>query len=215
MLTCADRTVEDCLAVLETVADLGLKHIGFKDIGQPEPVLAELNRRIKATGATSYLEVVSLSTESARQSARAALRLGVDRLLGGDDPGAVVAETGGRLPYYPFVGRPEGHPTALRGAASDIAEGCRQAEALGCAGVDLLAYRAVDADPVDLIRAARGCVTGTLLVAGSIASPERVRDLKAAGVDAFTIGSALFERRFSPGKDSLREQVKDVLTALD
>jgi len=212
MLTCADRTVEDCLAVLDRVAGLGLKHVGFKDIGQPEPVLAELNRRIKATGATSYLEVVSLSTESARSSARAAMRLGVDRLMGGDDPGAVIEETGGRLPYYPFVGRPEGHPTALRGGAEDIAEGCRQAQALGCAGVDILAYRAVDADPEALIRAARICVTGTLLVAGSIASPERIRGLKAAGVDAFTMGSALFEGRFSPGKD-LREQVRDVLAA--
>ncbi len=35
-----------------------------------------------------------------------------------------------------------------------IADDCRRAEAAGCAGVDLLAYRATDANPLDLVRAA-------------------------------------------------------------
>jgi hypothetical protein len=35
MLTRNDRTVVDCLKVLEQVSSLGLKHIGFKDVASP------------------------------------------------------------------------------------------------------------------------------------------------------------------------------------
>jgi hypothetical protein len=40
---------------------------------------------------------------------------------------------------------------------------------MGCAGIDLLAYRATDAEPLDLVRAARAATSGRLVVAGSIA----------------------------------------------
>ena len=82
MMTRADRTIGDCLEVFDEVADLGLSHIGFKDVGVAPEVLDALHRRIKDAGAISYLEVVSLTPETARQSALAARRLGVDRLLG-------------------------------------------------------------------------------------------------------------------------------------
>ena len=38
MLTRDDRTVTDCLEVLDTIEDLGITHIGFKDVGvDPAP----------------------------------------------------------------------------------------------------------------------------------------------------------------------------------
>ena len=33
MMTSGDRTVGDCLDVLDEVGGLGLRHIGFKDVG--------------------------------------------------------------------------------------------------------------------------------------------------------------------------------------
>ncbi len=83
MLTQNDLTIEDCVSVFDDVADLGIRHIGFKDIGVGPAVLERLNRRIKAAGATSYLEVVSLSTADAARAARRAREIGVDCLLGG------------------------------------------------------------------------------------------------------------------------------------
>ena len=214
MLTSGDRTVGDCLAVLDDVGGLALRHIGFKDVGVSYDVLEALHGRIKDIGATSYLEVVSLTPESTRQSARAARRLGVDRVLGGGDATAVLAEIAGAgIEYFPFAGRPQGHPTELRGSPEEIATDCRRADALGCAGVDLLAFRSIAAPPLDLVRAARGALGGKLVVAGSVDSPARVRELDALGVDAFTIGTALFERRFLPGEPSLREQVAAALAA--
>jgi len=215
MLTSGDRTVGDCLGVLDQVADLGLRHVGFKDVGVTPEVLETLHRRIKEAGATSYLEVVSLTPEATRQSARAALRLGVDRVLGGGDIAAVLDEIGGaaEIEYFPFAGQPEGHPTMLLGSPEEIAADCRRADALGCAGVDLLAFRSIAAAPLDLVRAARRTLRGKLIVAGSVDSRGRVRELDGLAVDAFTVGTALFERRFVPGEPSLRAQVAAALAA--
>jgi len=214
MLTCDDRTVEECLDLVDELADLKLRHIGFKDIGVPPDTVAELNRRIKANGATSYLEVVSLSPEACRAAGQRAREIGVDCLLGGADPeGMQEAIAGTGIRFFPFAGVPEGHPTQLKGDAARIAEDCRRSEALGCAGVDLLAYRAVEAPPLDLVREARATLRGTLIVAGSIDSPRRIADLAAAGVDAFTIGTALFQRRFAPGRALLRDQLAEVMAA--
>ncbi len=215
MLTSGDRTVGDCLGVLDEVAGLGLRHIGFKDVGVPGDVLETLHRRIKEIGATSYLEVVSLTPDSTRQSARVARGLGVDRLLGGGDPVGVLHEIAGAgIEYFPFAGRPHGHPTQLLGTAEQIAADCRRADALGCAGVDLLAFRSIATPPLDLVRAARDALGGKLIVAGSVDSPRRVRELEELGVDAFTVGTALFARRFVPGEPSLRAQVSAVLAAV-
>jgi heptaprenylglyceryl phosphate synthase len=80
--------------------------------------------------------------------------------------------------------------------------------------VDLLAFRATEADPLDLVRAARTALGDKLLiVAGSIDSPERIQALAHAGADAFTIGSAALDGSFSPTKGSLRSQIADIMAA--
>ena len=215
MLTRADQTVPDCLDVLDDIRPLGLTHIGFKDVGVPPEVLAELTRRIRQLGATSYMEVVSTTPEACLRSARVGREIGVDRLLGGTQVDAVLdIVKGTKTQYLPFPGRPFDHPTKLGGTAEVIEEDCRRFRKLGCAGVDLLAYRATEADPLDLVRAARrGLDTGILLVAGSVGTPDRVRALSAAGADAFTVGSAVFDGSFSPHLGSLRSQLGAVIDA--
>ena len=80
MLTRNDRTVEDASEQLQTALALGVRHIGFKDIGLPIDQLKALNVAIKEGGATSYLEVVSLDRDSEIASAKAAAEIGVDVL---------------------------------------------------------------------------------------------------------------------------------------
>lgn len=218
MLTRDDRTVEDCLEVASEALALGLRHIGFKDIGVAPAVLRALNARIKDGGATSYMEVVSTSSEATLRSAAMAAEIGVDRLLGGTAAEAILRVIAGKgIAYYPFPGSPAGHPTRLDGGAAEIAAHCSRFVTLGCAGADLLAYRATAADPLDLVRAARRALgrDKALIVAGSVNSPDRIAALRHAGADAFTIGSAVFDRSFSPGKDSLRSQLQDVLAACE
>ena len=215
MLTRNDRTVADCLEVVKAIAPLGLRHLGFKDVGVDLATLRRLNRAIKDTGATSYMEVVSTSPGSCLASARAALEIGVDRLLGGTQAREVRDILAGRIDYFPFPGRPDGHPTRLTATPEEIAEDCRHFSELGCAGVDLLAYRAIDGDPLALVRAARQATKGTVIVAGSIGKPEQIRALASAGSDAFTIGSAVFNGSFLPGESGLVAQLRAVGEACD
>ena len=70
MLTRNDRTVDDASEQLKPALALGVRHIGFKDIGLSVGQLKALNQAIKAGGATSYLEVVSLDQESEINSAK-------------------------------------------------------------------------------------------------------------------------------------------------
>lgn len=214
MLTRDDQTVEDAPAVLEAIQDVGLGHVGFKDVGVDARVLGALAERIRRAGAVSYLEVVSTTLEACLRSARVAVDIGVDRLLGGTDAGPILGIlAGSRVAYYPFPGRPEGHPTRLGGTPETVAADCRRFAALGCAGVDLLAYRATEADPVALVRAARAATPGYVIAAGSVNSAARIRALREAGADAFTIGSAAFDGSFSPRKGLLRSQLLDILAA--
>lgn len=217
MLTRADRTVPDCLDVLTQIAPLGLTHIGFKDIGADEPTLRALNAGIKALGAQSYLEVVATSPEAALTSARIAAAIGVDHLLGGTQvPETLAILQGTNIKYYPFPGTPIGHPTQLGGDAAQIAADTADFIAQGCAGVDLLAYRATEADPLALTRAARAACgpLGRLICAGGVDSPARITALAQAGADAFTIGSAAFDNAFAPGKPGLLAQLQEIISCV-
>ena len=214
MLTRADATVADCLDVVEDIRSIGLTHVGFKDVGVSPAVLRELVAALRGLGATTYMEVVSTTAEACLHSARVARDLGVDRLLGGtqvDEVMAIVA--GSRTTYHPFPGKPSGHPTKLGGTPAEVEADCRRFAAKGCAGVDLLAYRATEADPIELVRAARRGTPGYLLVAGSVATAAQIRALRDAGADAFTIGSAAFDGSFAPNVGSLRSQLKAILAA--
>jgi hypothetical protein len=139
--------------------------------------------------------------------------LGVDRLLGGTDVATIQdILKGTQTEYFPFPGFPAGHPTKLGGKAADVTSHCEAFRKAGCAGADLLAYRATEADPLDLVRAGRkGLGDGYLIVAGSITSADRIKAVSDAGADAFTIGTAVFDGSYNPRKGSLLSQLGDVL----
>jgi hypothetical protein len=214
MLTRDDRTVEDCLDLIELIRPAGLKHVGFKDVGVSPKVLEALTKAVHAAGATSYMEVVSTTPEACLASARLARSLGVNRLLGGTEIDEILdILDGSGTEYYPFPGRPVGHPTKLGGAPAEVEAHCRTFAARGCAGCDILAYRATEADPIDLVKAARRGLglDKYLIVAGAVGSAERIRAVEAAGADAFTIGTAVFNGSYSPTKGSILSQLRDVL----
>jgi hypothetical protein len=214
MLTRDDRTVQDCLELIDLIGPVGLKHVGFKDVGVSPEVLSALAKAIHASGATSYMEVVSTTPEACLASARVARDLGVNRLLGGTQVDEIMGILAGSdTEYYPFPGRPEGHPTKLGGTPAEVEAQCRDFVVKGCAGCDILAYRATEADPIDLVKAARRGLGPDkyLIVAGAVTSAERIRAVESAGADAFTIGTAVFNGSYSPTKGSILSQLRDVL----
>ena len=176
MLTRHDRTIDDAEDIVDSVSELGVRHIGFKDVGVPRATLERVVERIRARQGVCYLEVVSTTPEAVKASLATGAALGVDCILGGTDLDAARRALGTLERYFPFPGRPVGHPTRLEGTAAQVERDAHTAGELGCGGIDLLAYRATEADPLTLVRAARrGIGTGRLIVAGSVHSAQRWR----------------------------------------
>ena len=214
MLTRNDATVENALDLVEIARELGLSHIGFKDVGAEAAVLRRLTAAIRAAGATPWMEVVSTTREAELRSIALGRDLGVDVLMGGVHvEEALRILDGCATRYLPFAGKPSGHPTRLGGSAEEVEAQCRAFARQGCGGVDILAYRATEAEPLDLVAACRrGFLdSGAVVVAGSVNSAERVAALRAAGADAFTIGTAAIECAYAPGAGSLMAQLRAVL----
>jgi mannose-6-phosphate isomerase-like protein (cupin superfamily) len=212
MLTRNDRTVEDASEQLQTALGLGVRHIGFKDIGLPLAQLKALNRAIKAGGATSYLEVVSLDRDSEIASANAALDIGVDLLLGGthaDDVLPIIA--GKAVQYCPFPGRIVGHPSVLEGSIDEIVASAKALAARdGVHGLDLLAYRSKQDVPA-LIKAVCAAVSKPVYIAGSIDTPERVAIVKQAGAAGFTIGTAALDGKYPADSTKVPDQLAAII----
>jgi hypothetical protein len=214
MLTRNDATVENALDLIEIARPLGLKHIGFKDVGADAPMLRRLTAAIREAGASPWMEIVATTRESELRGVELGRDLGVDRLMGGVHvEEALRILDGSATRYLPFAGAPNGHPTQLGGSALIVEAQCRAFAAKGCAGVDILAYRATEAEPLDLVAACRrGFLdSGAVVVAGSVNSPARVAAIRGCGADAFTIGAAAIEGSYAPGAGPLAAQLKAVL----
>ena len=214
MLTRNDRTVADAMDHLETAIAEGVRHIGFKDVGLPVPALRALRDRIRASGGTCYLEVVSEDRESEIASARAACEIGVDVLLGGTRARDVVpAIRGAGLRYMPFPGRVAGLPSVLHGPAGDIVASAAELAALdGVDGLDLLAWR-FDGDVEALIARVVGQVRKPVVVAGSVTRPAQIAALTSAGAWGFTIGTAALDGVFPAAEPGLVGQLRAILAA--
>ena len=211
MLTHDDRTVDNAAEIMPTLADTGLRYVGFKDVGADLARQRELVELAHDAGFEVMLEVVSTSKEAEMSSLRSAAEAGFDWVLGGTHG----AETAGMLPegvrYCPFPGRVVDHPSILQGTIDEIAADAERLTSLDhVAGLDLLAYRHQTADTLELIRAVVERSSGPVIVAGSIASVDRAVAVSDAGAWGYTIGSAIFDGLL-PGAPSIADQVRRVL----
>lgn len=216
MLTRADRTIEDAEARLPEVLAAGARHIGFKDVGLPPAALRTLAQAIRRAGATTYLEVVSLDAASEAASARMAVALEVDVLMGGVRPEVVSpAIAGSAIRYYPYPGEIVGHPCRLSGSVASIVDSAvRLLATPGVHGLDLLAYRH-DGDAATLMEAVcRVAGERPVVIAGSLDRAERLEAVVAAGASAFTVGTAALDGVF-PGPSALRDQIAHILAVRD
>ncbi|WP_394821370.1 4-hydroxythreonine-4-phosphate dehydrogenase PdxA [Pendulispora albinea] len=211
MLTRNDRTVSDARARLAEALEAGVRHIGFKDVGLPFSELRTLVEEIRAGGAKVYLEVVSLDESSEIASARAAVSLGVDVLMGGTRPESVLPILhGSAIHYRPFPGAIMGHPSVLRGTVDEIVSSAKRLCAHdGVHGLDLLAYR-FDGDVEALIARVCAAVDKPVVIAGSIDRPERIAAVMASQAAAFTIGTAALDGTFPAAGPGLIHQLRTI-----
>lgn len=210
MLTYNDMTVKNALKIYEEIRNTGVKLVGFKDIGLPLDQLKKLVKMIRDDGRNIFLEVVSESEEASIKSAKTAVELGVDYLIGGTyikETLPIIHET--EIRFFPYIGKIVDHPCLLRGSIEEIVEDAKRVEKLGVPGINLLAYR-YDGDVEKLVKSVQKAVKIPLIVAGSINSYERVRKMKELDIWAFTIGGAIFDRKFVP-QGSNSENIEAVL----
>jgi hypothetical protein len=211
MLTHDDRTVDNAAEIVPTLVDVGLRYIGFKDVGADLVRRRELTSLAHDAGFEVMLEVVSTTKEAELASLRSAAEAGFDWVLGGTH----AAEGAGILPdgvrYCPFPGRVVDHPSVLLGTIEEIADDAERLTALDhVTGLDLLAYRHPTADHLALIREVVRRSSGPVIVAGSIASIDRAVAVSEAGAWGYTIGSAIFDGLL-PGAPSISAQVRRLL----
>jgi len=215
MATRDDRTVPEARRLIDRALALGVRNIGFKDIGQSRQTLKELAEAIRGGGAQVFFEIVSLDRESEMRSVANALEFGVDWLMGGrraQDVAPIALKAG--VSYAPFPGDVVGHPSRLIGTLEAIVADARALlEIDGVNGLDLLAYR-WQGDAPELIRRVAEISGKPLIVAGSVDSPARIAAVAEAGASGFTIGSALIAGAFPAPAPDFEAQVQAVQTAL-
>ena len=212
MLTHADRTIDNALDYVSELSDSGLHYIGFKDVGATPARQRAIAQAARDAGFETMLEVVSTTREDEVNSVLAALAAGVDWILGGTQPDAVLPLLeGAPVRYCPFPGRVVGHPSVLEGTIEDIAASARELTSReGVYGLDLLAYRHASADIEQLTRAVVSASAGPVIAAGSVVRDDQIATLAQAGAWGFTIGSAIVEGLFA-GAPSVKAQVRHVL----
>ena len=214
MLTHHDETVPDALELFERTKDYPITHWGFKDVGLPPKEMQAVAMAMKEAGKTTFLEVVSLSEEDGLRGARLAVDSGFDILMGTvfyPSIGDYLQDK--PIRYYPFPGRILGHPSILDGAIDDIVAHARELETYGVHGLDLLTYRYTGNAPKLLSQVVQSTRI-PVVSAGSIASFERITEVRDSGAWGFTIGSAFFEKMFVPD-GSFEENVLAVCNWLE
>lgn len=212
MLTHSDSTIENAIDYVDELAGTGLRYLGFKDVGATPERQKAITLAARNAGFETMLEVVSTTREAEVASVRAALAAGVDWVLGGTQPDAVLPLLeGSPVRYCPFPGRVVGHPSILEGSITEIADSAAALTARpGVFGLDLLAYRHATANIEELTRRVVQASRGPVIAAGSVANDEQIATLASAGAWGFTIGSAIFDGLF-PGAPDVAAQVRHVL----
>ncbi|HET7144843.1 MAG TPA: hypothetical protein VFI68_12555 [Anaerolineales bacterium] len=198
MLTYNDTTVLDALKIFYECKDAPVSHWGFKDVGLSPEEMKALVHEMKNAGKTTYLEVVSLSEAEGLRGAQIAVEAGFDILMGTVFFDSILNYLKGKpIQYYPFPGHIHGHPSIMDGTIEDIVAHAKFLESKGVQGMDLLSYR-YTGDAPRLLREVVKATHVPIVSAGSIESYKRLAEVWKAGAWGFTIGSALFDKKFAP-----------------
>ncbi len=214
MLTHNDQTVRNAQEVFLECSDLPVENWGFKNVGLPVDKMKSLVSTMKEAKKKTFLEVVTYTEEDCLKGAKLAVDCKFDFLLGTlyyDNVWEFLKDKS--IKYCPFVGKVDGSPSILQGSLESMLDQSRSFAKKGIYGVDLLGYRYVEGDPAELSSAYIKTSPIPTILAGSIASKERIQNVLKMNPEYFTMGSALFTKSFV--KDgTFRENLVEVCNFL-
>ena len=215
MLTQNDQTTKYANKIFHECRDLPIDYWGFKNIGISESEMCELICAMKEEGKRTFLEVVTYTKESCLASAKFACKHKLDFLLGTlfypDVWNYLKSED---IQYYPFIGNVSDNPSILSGSPEDMMHESDRFLAESIPGIDLLAFRYMNGDPIHLAHKIVEHTRLNVILAGSINSIERIKTVNVINPWGFTIGSALFTQNFVKG-GGFRENLEKVLEVMD
>ncbi len=214
MLTYNDVTVANASEVFKECKDLPVEHWGFKNVGLEKPKMKELVKQIKQEGKTTYLEVVTYTEPECLEAAKLAVECEFDYLMGTiyfESVAEVLKQSNTK--YMPFCGKVWASPSILGDTVEDIVESAKTLEEKGVDGIDILAYR-FKGDVEALLKHYFETIKVKTVVAGSVDTFERISYVKSQKSWGFTMGSALFNKKFvSDG--TVRDNLKVVCDYLE
>ncbi|MCB5713842.1 hypothetical protein GKG47_08310 [Lactonifactor sp. BIOML-A3] len=214
MLTHHDVTVKNAKETFEACKDLPVQNWGFKDVGLEPEDMKELCQLMKFSGKTTFLEVVTYSELECMRGAQLAVECGFDYLAGTIFYDSVLDYIKQHdVKYCPFVGRVSGSPSVLKGTVEFCVNQAEVYAKKGVYGIDLLGYRYAEGDPEVFSQEIAVRCQLPVIMAGSIDSQERIEVVRKMNPWTFTMGSALFDKKFV--KDgTFRENLEKVVSLL-
>lgn len=213
MLTHNDKTVLNAYDIFEKCKNSKAKFWGFKEEPLPLDEMKRLYSYMKSMGKTTFLEVIAYDEQNGLKGAQMAVECGVDILMGTvfyDSINNFCKEN--NLKYMPFVGRVSERPSILEGDIDDMIQEANIYISKGAYGIDLLGYRYISGNPIELNKKIVEKINAPVCIAGSINSYQRLDEIKEANPWSFTIGGAFFENKF--GED-FEKQINNVCNYIE
>ena len=213
MLTHNDKTVLNAYDICEKCKNSKAKFWGFKEEPLPLDEMKRLYSYMKSMGKTTFLEVIAYDEQNGLKGAEMAVECGVDILMGTvfyDSINNFCKEN--NLKYMPFVGRVSERPSILEGDIDDMIQEANIYISKGAYGIDLLGYRYISGNPIELNKKIVEKINAPVCIAGSINSYQRLDEIKEANPWSFTIGGAFFENKF--GED-FEKQINNVCNYIE
>jgi len=213
MLTHNDKTVLNAYDVFEKCKNSKAKFWGFKEEPLPLDEMKKLYSYMKSLGKTTFLEVIAYDEQNGLNGAKMAVECGVDILMGTvfyDSINNYCRDN--NLKYMPFVGQVSERPSILEGDIDDMIQEANIYISKGAYGIDLLGYRYISGNPIELNKKIVEKINAPVCIAGSINSYQRLDEIKEANPWSFTIGGAFFENKF--GED-FEKQINNVCNYIE
>jgi len=210
MLSQNDITVKDAHNIFMSSWDLDVQNWGFKNTGIDKEDIYKLVKTMKEKGKKTFLEVLTYDEISCLDIAKTAAECEFDEVMGTlYFPSVHKYLIDNKISYKPFIGKVSGIPSILESTYAEILDDAKKLLEKGIAGFDFLAYRSKE-DGETLTRQFCKAIDAEICVAGSISSFNHIDVMLDIAPSAFTIGSALFDKRFA-SNGTFRENLQAVI----
>lgn len=202
MMTHNDQTVDGAYSHYMTNRNAKTKDWGFKDTNIVREDARKLSAAMLNDGKEVFFESLATTEEEALEAARLAVASNARYVVGMEYFTSVHKYFNEHnVKYYPTCGKRAGYPKRmLYGTIDEIIADAKRILETGVAGICLSVFRYVDGDPLELAKTFVKEVDAPLVLTGSIDSDERLDFVKEVKPWGFTVGSALFEEGYFPGK---------------